>query len=258
MVSKYGPLERHLCGSPGLELTLSFSEIEEIIGSPLAPSAHQQRAWWANTRSHVQATAWLTAGHEVDAVQLGQWVRFRRVGSGCAGDTPPGPPQRHTAPRAVPPQPATPTPSYDDLPQPPCQDETLVLVSCVKTKRAIACHVRDLYTSTWFRKAKAYVERMGIPWLILSAEHGLVHPDQLLEPYERRLKDMGAQQRREWARRVMDQFHVLAPRVRRCVILAGQGYREFLVPRLETSGVSIEIPLEGLTQGRQLSWLSEH
>ncbi len=56
---------------------------------------------------------------------------------------------------------------------------SLYLVSCVSMKRASPSPARDLYVSQWFLKARAHVEAAGWPWLILSAEHGVVHPDQV-------------------------------------------------------------------------------
>ena len=48
----------------------------------------------------------------------------------------------------------------------------------------------DLYTSNWFRKARACVEETGCPWRILSAEYGLVHPEEEIGPYEKTLNKM--------------------------------------------------------------------
>jgi hypothetical protein len=84
-MSKYDPLHRFLNNAkPGTqELTLTFAQIESILGSKLPASAHRHRPWWANEYSptaHTQAKSWLSAGWEVDTVdQAREWVRFRRV-----------------------------------------------------------------------------------------------------------------------------------------------------------------------------------
>ena len=36
----------------------------------------------------------------------------------------------------------------------------------------------------WFYKARTYVERTGRPWFVLSAKYGLVHPDEVIAPYD--------------------------------------------------------------------------
>jgi hypothetical protein len=46
---------------------------------------------------------------------------------------------------------------------------------------------RELYVSQLFKKASAYAERTCDRWYILSAKHDLVHPDEVIEPYDVRL-----------------------------------------------------------------------
>jgi hypothetical protein len=45
---------------------------------------------------------------------------------------------------------------------------------------------------------------------------------------------------------------------KRVVMFAGARYREFLVQPLERRGIKVEVPMETLTRGEQLAWLSEH
>jgi hypothetical protein len=57
------------------------------------------------------------------------------------------------------------------------------LVGCVKDKAQVALPARDLYRSTLFAGRRRFVGRTCDDWWILSAEHGLVHPDDVLEPH---------------------------------------------------------------------------
>ncbi|HLV13444.1 MAG TPA: hypothetical protein VKY42_13430 [Trueperaceae bacterium] len=72
--SRYAPLHEHLKGLPKDRKTyeLSFDEIATILGDKLPQSAYDHRAWWANTESHSQALAWISAGWKVDRVDLEQ------------------------------------------------------------------------------------------------------------------------------------------------------------------------------------------
>jgi hypothetical protein len=84
-MGKYDGLAGHLSrieeGQHTIELNLS--EIDKMCGG-LPASAFDQRTWWANN-SHIQATAWRSAGWHVDTVDLsGGRVRFVR---GCVGGT---------------------------------------------------------------------------------------------------------------------------------------------------------------------------
>ncbi|MDR6776273.1 hypothetical protein UY456_23110 [Paenibacillus polymyxa] len=75
-MSKYDPLENYL---KGITVTLSYTEIEQILGSELPPTAYERDQWWANnTNNHTQARSWLNAGWKVRTVDLGKSVTFIR------------------------------------------------------------------------------------------------------------------------------------------------------------------------------------
>ena len=86
MPSKYEPLELHLMALPAAtsELTLTFKQIDDILGAPLPRSAYVHREWWSNQTdvdARPQARAWTKARFAVDAVHQAPesgWVRFRR------------------------------------------------------------------------------------------------------------------------------------------------------------------------------------
>jgi hypothetical protein len=71
----YESLRVFLASQPGEELTLTFAEIERLLGVPL-PAAAWLRAWWTNAADEPQSRAWLKAGWRV------RWVR--RQGSQAA------------------------------------------------------------------------------------------------------------------------------------------------------------------------------
>ncbi len=78
------------------------------------------------------------------------------------------------------------------------------LVACVAGKLDHPAPARELYTSPWFQKARAYVERQGGQWFILSAKHGLIGPEEVIEPYDETLARMSAAARRLWGARVIE------------------------------------------------------
>ena len=114
---------------------------------------------------------------------------------------------------------------------------------------------KELYVSDWFRKARAYVERQGERWYILSAEHGLIFPDTVITPYDNTLNRASVRERCAWARRVMKGLKEVVAPGDRVVFIAGARYREFLVPELLRMGAEVEIPMEGMRIGEQLGWL---
>ncbi len=70
--SRYASLARYLRAqsSRADTLTLTFAEIEALVGS-LPPLARRHRSWWANdSRTRVQSIQWLDAGWRVDSVDI--------------------------------------------------------------------------------------------------------------------------------------------------------------------------------------------
>jgi hypothetical protein len=134
----------------------------------------------------------------------------------------------------------------------------IVLVSCVKTKRKSPVAAEDMYISQWFMGARRYAEQNADAWFILSAEHGVLRPDQIISPYERTLKTMSKRDRVAWSERVRRQLLELVPAGAVVVVLAGDLYREGIIPFLENHGFTVEVPMVGLKFGQQLRWLKEH
>lgn len=73
MGTKYEMLELHLRNQPhpAMSVSMSFKDIESILGSKLPNSAFTYREWWSNqkdTSNRPQAKAWIAAGFKVGRV----------------------------------------------------------------------------------------------------------------------------------------------------------------------------------------------
>lgn len=64
-MGKYFPLTKWLLRKNFKRINLSFSEIEEIIGKNLPPSAYKHNQWWMNDKNHSQGKSWIDAGYIV-------------------------------------------------------------------------------------------------------------------------------------------------------------------------------------------------
>jgi hypothetical protein len=76
--SRYSPFEAYLSDQAAVEFTLSFDEIEAILGASLPVSATRPQ-WWANTvdaHTNVQREAWRAAGYEAFLIAGRRQVRF--------------------------------------------------------------------------------------------------------------------------------------------------------------------------------------
>ena len=80
MASTSRPLGTYLARQPGPTHTLTFREVEVLLGRPLPPSARSHRTWWSNYHAHNHCYhGWLAVGWRSEAVDLaGQRVTFRK------------------------------------------------------------------------------------------------------------------------------------------------------------------------------------
>ena len=119
-------------------------------------------------------------------------------------------------------------------------------ISCSKSKKSYPAPARDLYQGALFKKALAYAEAHFDHVYILSAKYGVVHPDQIIEPYDKTLKEMSKKEREEWyqlVKKQMQELNLSKPYV-------------FFTGHLYCYAFEGEKPLEGLSIGKQLQWFN--
>lgn len=205
----------------------------------LPPSARDHPEWWSN--SHYYAR-WTESGWYASPRLSEGKVRFsKRV------PTRGRPRSRTTAVRSI----------SDDRDLPAESRAGLILLGCVSQKLDWSAPARDLYRSTLWVGRKAYAERTGKPWRILSAEHGVIHPDAVIAPYDRSLEAQTARYRREWSDRTAGDILQLTAQLETAVveIHAGSAYIDSgLGTRLEHAGITVDRPLRGMRIGEQLAW----
>jgi hypothetical protein len=132
--------------------------------------------------------------------------------------------------------------------------KTVVLVGCGKSKLDHAAPAKDLYTSSLFKKARAYAEREGDAWAILSAKNFLVMPDEVIEPYEQEMGKLDPDRRRQWQIHVNYSVRSRWPQEDwRYVALVGELYKiGFQWPSM----LPTEYPLDGMMIGERLQFLT--
>jgi hypothetical protein len=132
----------------------------------------------------------------------------------------------------------------------------IVLISCVSKKRSYKSKAKELYISDFFKKNMQYALQLKPDQIfILSAKYGLVSLDEEIEPYDLTLNTMPAAEVKHWAEGVINQLSSQTDMEQdQFIFLAGARYRKYLIKHIS----HVEIPLEGLSIGRQLHKLKEH
>lgn len=134
--------------------------------------------------------------------------------------------------------------------------KTIILISCCKTKLNHKVPSEELYQSTTFKKQLAYAKSLKPDAIfVISAKHHLVPLTMELEPYDVCLNDKSLEEKKSWAKIVLNQLsEKYSLRDDEFIILAGKDYYSELI-----IGISnYKLPLEGLPMGTRLQWLDEH
>ena len=102
-MSRYSSLTEHLLDDEEDVVTLTFAQLDEIVGT-LPPSARKYAAWWANSSSSAhQSKYWLDAGRRARPDLAEERVHFSRTQAAEDTDDPSKPPRaarrKRTAPR---------------------------------------------------------------------------------------------------------------------------------------------------------------
>lgn len=133
--------------------------------------------------------------------------------------------------------------------------KTIVLISCVNQKLDTKAKAKNLYISPLFIKNLNYAKSLSPDHIfILSAKYGLVGLEEEIEPYDKTLNILRSYEVKYWAKSVLDELKRWTDLENdNYIFLAGNKYRKFLLPEIK----NYEIPMEGLSIGRQLQWLNK-
>lgn len=134
----------------------------------------------------------------------------------------------------------------------------VALLGCGKQKAARTCRASEMYRSVLFRAGLRYAIDTCDRVLILSAKHGLLEPDQVIEPYDETLpRDRPG--RDAWGLRVGGQLDAAVPDLdAEIIVLAGERYADAISTDPDHPDgaryFNWEEPLRGLGIGERLAW----
>jgi hypothetical protein len=134
--------------------------------------------------------------------------------------------------------------------------ERIIIAQCTASKRDERARAGDIYDeSDYFRKQREYARDRGDLWFIQSAKHGLLHPDQKIEPYNQHAKNIDDAE--AWAESIADDLEEHAAPGAIIEILGGKDYADPLTPELERRGYEVHEPLRGQGIGTRKASLKD-
>jgi len=108
--------------------------------------------------------------------------------------------------------------------------EKIYLISCSAKKQKFKTKAKFLYDSPLFKKMYQYALTQSKTIYIISAKHGLVDPEDYLEPYNLKLSHAGAEYAKIWGKKVVLQLITRNRYKGTVVVLAGNYYVKHLKP----------------------------
>jgi basic membrane lipoprotein Med (substrate-binding protein (PBP1-ABC) superfamily) len=134
----------------------------------------------------------------------------------------------------------------------------IVLLSCTKSKLDHKSPAQELYSaSPMFKKTLEYGKSLQPDKMfILSAKHNLVPMTKELEPYDKTLKEMPADEKEKWGEETIKQMKSQGIDLNKdkFIFLTGN---EYLKPfKKYIPEVNIETPMAGRRLGERLKWLN--
>lgn len=134
---------------------------------------------------------------------------------------------------------------------------TIGLIACSARKLQHQARVRELYCSALFRWSLEWAAQRCERVYVLSALHGLVKLDDVLEPYDAKLSSPNSSIAGMWGKRVAGDLTAHEGFAFDIIALAGTGYVRPVRAALDVLGWSgrLDEPLYGMFVGERLGWL---
>jgi hypothetical protein len=129
------------------------------------------------------------------------------------------------------------------------------LIACSREKRAERAPAKDLYLSERFRLCRTAAEVYADKWFIVSAKHGLVHPERILSPYDTTIANMTPREFEMWNKKVTNQLARWVPKQSNIVCLGDSQYFSPLAKLDLKAGAGVHIPFRWIDPSNHLTWL---
>lgn len=132
-----------------------------------------------------------------------------------------------------------------------------VLIPCGKSKLPNPAKVRDLYQGSLFKLSVSWAESHGFTWVVISALHGVLLPEQIIAPYNVSFSAKTVnpiKPSKQWTERV--RLRLLSVQASRIISLLPKAYEDAI--RLQDIPTKQSSPLKGLGIGRRMRWLKSN
>ncbi len=110
---------------------------------------------------------------------------------------------------------------------------------------------KNAYSSSYFKKNRAYAEKFGDDWMILSAKYGFLNPVEKIEDYNVTFKKKKSnpisyeELRNQVEMKGLDKYSIV-------LVLGGKDYFDAVIAAFSDTGCAVQSPFEGFSIGKRM------
>jgi hypothetical protein len=135
----------------------------------------------------------------------------------------------------------------------------VAIITCGSDKQYKKCPAKEMYIGSLFVASRKYVESVyGNNYCILSAKYHLLHPDDIIEPYDMFLGKFKKEEKQEWWRITSNMLLEEFSENTEYEFYAGKDYIEGILPVLDKAGRKYNCYLNDLGMGYKIQWFQHH
>ena len=123
-----------------------------------------------------------------------------------------------------------------------------VVTTSTRAKKHTSSLAKDMFQGQFFDNVVKLCDKMEFDLYILSAKYGLLHPNEVIKPYDITLNNFSKKERKKWSDKVKKQMIENDLYKNDLYFFTGKNYHEFFKGNK---------PLKGLSLGFQLKWFNE-
>lgn len=132
----------------------------------------------------------------------------------------------------------------------------LIITSCSKSKKETSAIASEFYTGQFFRSIKKFAINNSFDFKILSAKYGLVSMNDLIEPYDIKLRIKS--NIKSIQSKISESFSEIIQKYDKIIFIMGKVYLSVFEKFLSNKNISYFVDHRGIGGFNQIGFILEH
>lgn len=136
--------------------------------------------------------------------------------------------------------------------------KTFVIICCGEHKNGKKTSASEMYISDRFLLSKQYASAVTNDWFVISGKHGILHPENVIDPYDFPLSELSPIEKIEWENRVATKILTKSTRKTRIIYLGTPEYFSGISKILSKEKALVFEPFKHLPKSGWIPWLKKN